>query len=76
MNRCGGIRLGDDSSRPPRSTTGERIQHARVAAGIAMREVARRVGLTPPEISRVEWDPEEPEPQLVARILAEIAKGR
>lgn len=53
-------------------TLGERIRQARKATGLSQRDLAQRVGVSFPHISKVEADKEPASPGLLARIADEV----
>jgi transcriptional regulator with XRE-family HTH domain len=53
-------------------TLGERIRKERKAAGLSQRDLAQRVGVSFPHISKVEADKEPASPELLTRIAQEV----
>lgn len=53
-------------------TLGARIKEVRLAAHLSQRELARRVGVSFPHISKVEADREPASTELLTRIAAEV----
>ena len=53
-------------------TIGQRLQRARIRAGLTQKEIAERTGLTTPTISDLEKDKGSPRFDTVARVVAAI----
>lgn len=56
----------------PRSTLGQTLRDARVAKGLGLREVARRVNLTPSYISDIENDRRVPAEDALRKLGGEV----
>ena len=55
-------------------TLGSRVRELRLKARLSQREMAQRVGVSFPHISKVEADSEAASTELLVRIAAEVAK--
>lgn len=51
---------------------GDRIRDARVSQGLALRELARRIGIAPSYLSDIEYDRRTPSEEVLGAICSEL----